>query len=169
MCAAKAAWPPTFRKEEHGLRRLRVHRICGLVFGTLSAETPSFEEYVGPDLDRQYPPRLRTPLRVLGHYSQKLPSNWKLYIENVKDPYHASILHAFNSVMKQDRLTMEGGIMMGARGWHHISYSKMLTDTGGEIYETAADALGGNLGLWLRPAGPLDDRRSGTITVTACR
>ena len=32
--------------------------------------------------------------RVLGQYSQKLPSNWKLYIENVKDPYHASILHA---------------------------------------------------------------------------
>ena len=28
------------------------------------------------------------------------------------------------------------GIQMGTRGWHHISYSKMLTDTGGEIYET---------------------------------
>jgi phenylpropionate dioxygenase-like ring-hydroxylating dioxygenase large terminal subunit len=133
----KGGMASTFRKEEHGLQRLRVHTICGLVFGTLNAETPSFEEYVGPDHLANIQRVCGRPLRVLGQYSQKLPSNWKLYIENVKDPYHASILHAFNSVMKQDRLTMEGGIIMGARGWHHISYSKMLTDTGGEIYETA--------------------------------
>jgi phenylpropionate dioxygenase-like ring-hydroxylating dioxygenase large terminal subunit len=132
----KGGMAPTFRKDQHGLRRLRVHTICGLVFGTLSDETPSFEEYVGPDLIANIRRVCGRPLRVLGQYSQKLPSNWKLYIENVKDPYHASILHAFNGVMKQDRLTMEGGITMGARGWHHISYSKMLTDSGGEIYET---------------------------------
>jgi anthranilate 1,2-dioxygenase large subunit/terephthalate 1,2-dioxygenase oxygenase component alpha subunit len=132
----KGGMAPTFRKDQHGLQRLRVHTICGLVFGTLSDETPSFEEYVGPDLIANIRRVCGRPLRVLGQYSQKLPSNWKLYIENVKDPYHASILHAFNGVMKQDRLTMEGGITMGARGWHHISYSKMLTDSGGEIYET---------------------------------
>ena len=133
----KGGMASTFRKEEHGLQRLRVHTICGLVFGTLSDETPSFEEYVGPDLIANIRRVCGRPLRVLGQYSQKLLSNWKLYIENVKDPYHASILHAFNGVMKQDRLTMEGGITMGAQGWHHISYSKMLTDTGGEIYQTA--------------------------------
>jgi anthranilate 1,2-dioxygenase large subunit/terephthalate 1,2-dioxygenase oxygenase component alpha subunit len=133
----KGGMASTFHKEEHGLQRLRVHTICGLVFGTLSDETPSFEDYVGPDLIANIRRVCGRPLRVLGQYSQKLPSNWKLYIENVKDPYHASILHAFNGVMKQDRLTMEGGITMGARGWHHISYSKMLTDTGGEIYQTA--------------------------------
>jgi anthranilate 1,2-dioxygenase large subunit/terephthalate 1,2-dioxygenase oxygenase component alpha subunit len=132
----KGGMASTFRKEEHGLERLRVHTICGLVFGTLSDATPPFEEYVGADHVANIRRVCGRPLRVLGQYSQKLPSNWKLYIENVKDPYHASILHAFNSVMKQDRLTMEGGIIMGARGWHHISYSKMLTDTGGEIYET---------------------------------
>jgi phenylpropionate dioxygenase-like ring-hydroxylating dioxygenase large terminal subunit len=133
----KGGMASTFRKEEHGLQRLRVHTICGLVFGTLSAETPSFEDYVGPDHIANIRRVCGRPLRVLGQYSQRLPSNWKLYIENVKDPYHASILHAFNSVMKQDRLTMEGGIIMGARGWHHISYSKMATDTGGQVYETA--------------------------------
>jgi phenylpropionate dioxygenase-like ring-hydroxylating dioxygenase large terminal subunit len=133
----KGGMAPTFRKEEHGLQQLRVHTICGLVFGTLSAETLSFEDYVGPDHIANIRRVCGRPLRVLGQYSQKLPSNWKLYIENVKDPYHASILHAFNSVMKQDRLTMEGGIIMGARGWHHISYSKMATDTGGQIYDTA--------------------------------
>jgi phenylpropionate dioxygenase-like ring-hydroxylating dioxygenase large terminal subunit len=126
-----------FDKKDHGLAVLRVHLICGLVFGTFSAETPDFETYVGPDFVANIHRVCGRPLRVLGEYSQILHSNWKLYIENVKDPYHASILHAFNGVMKMDRLTMEGGIMKGARGWHHISYSKMLAETGGEIYEQA--------------------------------
>ena len=127
-----------FRKEDHGLQTIRIHRICGVVFGTFSDETPPFEEYVGPDFVANIQRVFGRPIRILGQYSQRLPSNWKLYIENVKDPYHASILHAFNGVMKMDRLTMEGGIKMGARGWHHISYSKMSTDTGDEIYSTGA-------------------------------
>jgi phenylpropionate dioxygenase-like ring-hydroxylating dioxygenase large terminal subunit len=133
----KGGMPASFRKEEHGLQRVRVHTIRGLIFGTFSDATPAFEDYVGPELIANIHRVCGKPIRILGQYSQRLPSNWKLYIENVKDPYHASILHAFNGVMKQDRLTMEGGIKMGARGWHHISYSKMLTDTGGDVYETA--------------------------------
>src|SRR5258708_35268490 len=36
--------------------------------------------------------------------------------------------------MKLDRLTMEGGVGKGAKGWHHIAFSKMTTDRGDEIY-----------------------------------
>jgi anthranilate 1,2-dioxygenase large subunit len=32
---------------------------------------------------------------VLGHYRHSLPGNWKLYHENLKDPYHATLLHTF--------------------------------------------------------------------------
>jgi anthranilate 1,2-dioxygenase large subunit/terephthalate 1,2-dioxygenase oxygenase component alpha subunit len=109
--------------------------MCGLIFGTFNDATPPFEEYVGAELIANLKRVCGKPLRILGQYSQKLPSNWKLYIENVKDPYHASILHAFNGVMKQDRLTMEGGIVMGSRGWSHISYSKMSTDRGDSVYK----------------------------------
>jgi phenylpropionate dioxygenase-like ring-hydroxylating dioxygenase large terminal subunit len=133
----KGGLPETFDKRDHGLATLRVHRISGLVFGTFSAETPPFEEYVGADFVANINRVCGRKLVVLGEYQQRLRSNWKLYIENVKDPYHASILHAFNGVMKQDRLTMEGGIMKGARGWHHISYSKMTQEVGGEVYEQA--------------------------------
>jgi phenylpropionate dioxygenase-like ring-hydroxylating dioxygenase large terminal subunit len=133
----KGGMASTFRKEEHGLQALRVHRIRGLVFGTLNGSAPAFEDYVGQGHIDNIHRICGRPLKILGQYSQRLRSNWKLYIENVKDPYHASILHAFNGVMKQDRLTMEGGIVMGTRGWHHISYSKMQTDSGGEIYNKA--------------------------------
>ena len=133
----KGGMTGSFRKEEHGLDRLRVHRICGLIFATFSAETPPFEDYIGPTHVANIRRVCGRPITILGQYSQILHSNWKLYMENVKDPYHASLLHAFNGVMKMDRLTMEGGITMGSRGWHHISYSKMTVDPGGEIYESA--------------------------------
>lgn len=130
----KGGMPPDFRKADHGLTRVRLHRICGLIFGTLNEATPDFATYVGPDAVANIKRVCGRPIRILGQYSQRLNSNWKLYIENVQDPYHASILHAFNSVMKLDRLTMDGGIQMGPKGWHHISYSKMTTDCGDEVY-----------------------------------
>jgi anthranilate 1,2-dioxygenase large subunit/terephthalate 1,2-dioxygenase oxygenase component alpha subunit len=135
----KGGMPPDFRKADHGLDPVRLHVICGLVFGTLDATTPDFESYVGPEHVANIRRVCGRPMTILGEYAQLLHSNWKLYMENVKDPYHASLLHAFNGVMKMDRLTMDGGIVMGARGWHHISYSKMTVDPGGEVYEKARE------------------------------
>src|SRR3546814_6975220 len=34
-------------------------------------------------------------LKLLGYTRQRIPSNWKLYFENLKDPYHATLLHSF--------------------------------------------------------------------------
>ena len=34
-------------------------------------------------------------LKILGYYRNELPGNWKLYHENLKDPYHATLLHSF--------------------------------------------------------------------------
>lgn len=131
----KGGLPPSFNKADHSIPALRVHVISGLVFATFSAEVMDFEDYVGPEFVANIHRVCGRPMTILGEYQQKLHCNWKLYIENVKDPYHASILHAFNGVMKMDRLTMEGGIMKGTRGWHHISYSKMTQESGGEVYE----------------------------------
>ena len=35
-------------RAEHGPRKLRITTFCGLVFGTLSADAPPIEEYLGP-------------------------------------------------------------------------------------------------------------------------
>jgi len=37
---ARAGCPPSFRLEEHGLKKLRVDTFGDLVFGTLSPEAP---------------------------------------------------------------------------------------------------------------------------------
>ena len=51
---------------------------------------------------------MRAPVKLLGDYSQTLPSNWKLYMENVKDTYHASLLHLFFTTFRINRLSQRG-------------------------------------------------------------
>jgi anthranilate 1,2-dioxygenase large subunit/terephthalate 1,2-dioxygenase oxygenase component alpha subunit len=60
-------------------------------------------------------------VRVLGRTVQVLPNNWKLYAENVKDTYHASLLHAFFGTFRLSRFTQAGGVLVSPDGAHHTS------------------------------------------------
>ena len=134
----KGGMPEGFRMADHGLDRLRVETMGGIVFGTFSEHTPPLAEYIGPRLMANYRRMTSRPFRVLGYFSQYLSSNWKLYIENACDPYHATILHAWATKLKLNRFTMEGAIEMSEQGWHTLSWSKMATDKGGEVYDGKA-------------------------------
>ena len=115
---------PDFKQEEHGLRALRVETCRGLVFGTFSDDTPPFHDYLGSELLAAIDRVLIKPLKVLGYHSQLLPNNWKLYAENNKDSYHASLLHVFHNTFGVVRPTMGGGVRISANGWHHLSYTE---------------------------------------------
>lgn len=128
--------PEDCAPEHHAPRKLRVAMLNGLVFGTLSAETPPLEEFLGPEIVARIGRVLRGPVKILGSYSQIIPSNWKLYIENVKDTYHASLLHTFFTTFRLNRLTQKGGLIMGEGGGAHVSYS-LASDTTGREYEQA--------------------------------
>jgi anthranilate 1,2-dioxygenase large subunit len=117
--------PPEFRKDEHVLQPLRTAELGGLVFGTFSDSTPGLEEYLGPDVTRGLLRVMnRTPV-LLGRSTQVMPNNWKLYFENVKDTYHASILHLFLTTFRINRLSMPGGIYINRDGGNHYSYAKL--------------------------------------------
>jgi anthranilate 1,2-dioxygenase large subunit len=61
------------------------------------------------------------PLVFLGTTRQYSRSNWKLYLENVKDPYHASLLHLFHTTFNIFRATMIGRSITDRRhGLHNI-------------------------------------------------
>ena len=93
----KGGMPPDCRPEAHGPRKLKLETLAGLVFGTLSADTPPpLERYRGAEIVARIRRVMRAPVKLLGDYSQMLPSNWKLYMENVKDTYPASLLHTFS-------------------------------------------------------------------------
>jgi anthranilate 1,2-dioxygenase large subunit len=120
----KGGMPASFCMADHGPRKLRVAELCGLVFGSFSDTVPPLEEYLGeaivPRIERVLAGR--KPV-VLGRYTQALPNNWKLYMENVKDSYHASILHLFFTTFELNRLSQRGGIIVDPSGGHHVSFS----------------------------------------------
>jgi len=115
--------PPHFCKEEHGPRKLRVATFCGLVFGSFSDDVPSIEDYLGEEICARIERVLHKPVEVIGRFTQALPNNWKLYVENVKDSYHASLLHLFFTTFELNRLSQKGGVIVDASGGHHVSFS----------------------------------------------
>ncbi len=117
--------PADFRPEEHGLGRLAVTSRHGVVFASFSAETEPLEDYLGDTMlgyfDRVFDGR---GLVVLGYLRQRIPSNWKLMFENIKDPYHASLLHVFLVTFGLFRLDQRSAIEMDPTGRHAVLVSR---------------------------------------------
>lgn len=86
----------TFDPHEHGMTRLNVTVRHGVIFASHSFSLPDFERYLDPNMlayfDRVCSGR---PLKVLGKMRHRVNCNWKLQVENVKDPFHAALLHSF--------------------------------------------------------------------------
>jgi anthranilate 1,2-dioxygenase large subunit len=125
----KGGMPADFSIAGRHLRALRVAIFAGLVFGTFSDDTPDIETYLGPEIAARIRRVMAKPIRLLGGVSQYLHSNWKIYADNLRDSYHASLLHMFFTTFKLNRLSMQGGIIVSENGGNHVSYSKMATDT----------------------------------------
>jgi anthranilate 1,2-dioxygenase large subunit len=120
----KGGMPDTFRMQDHRPRKLRIALLHGLIFGSFSEDVPPIEDYLGEEISSGIERVLggRTPV-VLGRFTQVLPNNWKLYMENVKDSYHASILHLFFTTFELNMLSQKGAIVVDESGGHHVSYS----------------------------------------------
>lgn len=123
----KGGLPKDFDLDQHGLEPLRVEVFCGLVFGTFSPDTPRVEDYMGAAMAKFLRRNLGRPLKLLGMHSQIIHNNWKLYAENVRDSYHATLLHTFYTTFNINRLDMDGGIVLAEDKWHSISYAKRET------------------------------------------
>jgi anthranilate 1,2-dioxygenase large subunit len=122
----KGGMAPSFCMADHSPRKLRIAVVHGLVFGSFSDDVLPIEEYLGAQIMARIARVLahRKPL-VIGRFTQVLPNNWKLYMENVKDSYHASILHLFFTTFAINRLSQRGAIIVDESGGHHVSYSQI--------------------------------------------
>ena len=141
--AGKGGMPDDARPESQSPRQLRVASLGGLVFGTLSPAAPALEEYIGPDIMPRVRRVMKKPVKVLGTYTQVLQNNWKLYMDNVKDTYHASLLHVFFTRFRINRLTQKGGVFVSADGAHHCTYTEMVEDTGDAYEKDGMRSAGG--------------------------
>jgi salicylate 5-hydroxylase large subunit len=88
--------PEDFDPKNHSLRKLKVTVRNGVIFASFSEVVEALDKYIGdamlPLFDRVFDGR---ELKVIGYSRQLTPANWKLMFENIKDPYHASLLHVF--------------------------------------------------------------------------
>jgi anthranilate 1,2-dioxygenase large subunit len=118
-----------FDMRAHGLRRLRTGIVDGLVFGTLADDAEPLEDYLGAPILAQLKRLFDRPVEVLGYNRQRIRGNWKLYAENTRDNYHASLLHEFLVTFGLDRSTQKGGVMMDPRHRHNITWAEADSDS----------------------------------------
>ena len=120
-------------------RSSSVTGVPALIFATFSESVAPLREWLGPRMTSHIERIFNRPVKILGAYTQYLHNNWKLYIENVKDSYHASLLHLFFTTFGLNRMSMDGAIELSVSGGHHISWSKMASDNAaGTEYQDGA-------------------------------
>src|SRR3954468_5122428 len=127
--------PEGFDLKDHGLTKLRVALLHGLVFATFSEDTEPLEDYLGPQLmpwlDRIFKgPDGARKLTLLGYNRQRIPGNWKLMMENIKDPYHPGLLHTWFVTFGLWRADQKSRMVMDSKGRHAVMISRK--NDGGE-------------------------------------
>jgi salicylate 5-hydroxylase large subunit len=121
----KGGMPADFRLEEHGLNQLRVEVYNGVVFASFDHNVPDVRTYFGPDVAPWYE-RIFSGRRLtlLGYSRQRIPGNWKLMQENIKDPYHPGLLHTWFVVFGLWRADQKSRLVMDRHGRHAVMISE---------------------------------------------
>jgi salicylate 5-hydroxylase large subunit len=129
---------PDFKMPEHGAQQLKVTERNGVIFAAFDHNVESFEEYLGPNMlgyfDRVFDGR---EIEVLGYTRQRIDCNWKLMFENLKDPYHASVLHVFLITFGLFRLDQESAVEMDETGRH----GALISRKGAQALNTATQQM----------------------------
>lgn len=121
----KGGMPEDFDRADHDLPKLAITEHHGVIFASFAAEPPPFDAYLG-ETNLNYFNRVfdGRRLRLLGYSRQLIPGNWKLMFENIKDPYHASLLHVFLVTFGLFRADQESQVQMDDTGGHALLISR---------------------------------------------
>ncbi len=130
---------PNFDKTKHGLTRIHVGSYKGVVFGTFAAQADPLPDYLGPMIRGHIDGLMQRPIEILGYQRQAIDGNWKLYNENLRETYHASLLHEFLVTFGLDRATQKGGVEMDARHRHNLTYAVAGTDNQQDVVAAYAE------------------------------
>src|SRR5258707_124410 len=123
---SEVAWPA------EGVARVPYPAFFASAIYALDQEP--LEDYIGPVMRPWLDRVFNRPVKVLGYARQWIGGNWKLYNENVRDPYHASLLHLFNATFRLARSSQIGGSLADDRGRHSLLHGYQREAEG----ETAA-------------------------------
>ena len=122
--------PKDFDPHAVSPKKLKVQSLAGMLFGTFRPDSVEpLEQYLGEFGTGMVKRFLSRPIRILGYSRQRIAGNWKLYAENLRDTYHASLLHEFFVTYGVDRATQKGGVKMDARHRHNMNHAYASSDT----------------------------------------
>lgn len=117
--------PKDFDPKDNGLNKLRVATRNGVIFASFDHDIEPLEDFLGPDVlhyfDRVFDGRRLT---LLGYSRQRIPGNWKLMQENIKDPYHPGLLHTWFITFGLWRADQKSQMVMDAHGRHACMISR---------------------------------------------
>ena len=120
----KGGMPQEFDMKDHGPRRLNIATRYGVVFASFSDTVEPLEEYLGPETLEHYDAVFAgRKLKVLGFYRNRLNGNWKLYHENLKDPYHATLLHVYLATFRLMVAGQKSAMFVDKSGRHATAAS----------------------------------------------
>jgi len=126
--------PKDFDLKKHGLNRLKVEVLHGLVFATFDHQAQPLQDYLGPKIlpwvERIFKSR---ELTLLGYNRQRIPGNWKLMMENIKDPYHPGLLHTWFVTFGLWRADQRSRMVMDDWGRHAVMISQRNEGGGGAV------------------------------------
>jgi len=121
----KGGMLPDFQLEDHGLNTLKVAVRNGVVFACFDHAVEDLGEYLGPDIlacfDRTFDGR---QLVLHGYSRQRIPGNWKLMMENIKDPYHPGLLHTWFVTFGLWRADNDSRLTLDRHGRHAAMMSR---------------------------------------------
>ena len=135
----RGGMPPDFDPAAHNLTRLRVEELHGLVFASFSEHSVTLRDYLGPMVVASIARLCARPLALLGDQRQYMHGNWKLYAENTRDPYHASLLHLFHNTFGLYRSSQTGACLLDDSHRHTMLYAKAATSDAQADSETYKD------------------------------
>ena len=130
--------PADFKLEDHSLTKLKVAEKNGVVFASFDHEVEDFDSYLGeikPWFERAFDGR---GLTILGYSRQRIPGNWKLMQENIKDPYHPGLLHTWFVTFGLWRADQRSQMAMDSHGRHAAMIGYKNAGGAGEVTKGVA-------------------------------
>ena len=134
----KGGYSKDFKLSDHPMTALKVDTYRGVVFASFDHDVEPLSEYLGETMRGQFDRMFCKPIKILGYHTQSIKANWKLYLENLKDPYHSGLLHYFlPAVVNTFRVTMKGGMLMDDKSHaHSVLFARMGTEDETETKDT---------------------------------
>ncbi len=136
----KGGVPADFDKADHGLEPLTVENFHGVIFATFSGTAEPLQDYLGPAHTRHIARLMNRPVTLLGYQRQTIYGNWKFYNENVRDQYHGTLLHEFQTTFAIVRVTQECGADLDRTCRHSLTWAKEGTDEDASAHKIYEDA-----------------------------